>query len=200
MSSRRIAWNWIVRHSQQAERFTFTAKQLAEGTSMNIHTAKRFLQFLRDKKRVAKVRIGRGCKPTLYRLADASPLEFDVPGARPGYRVRNSRHNSARQRIWNSCRILRTFTLNDLIATSKTAYVTSSAYVRWLERAGLVRKIKHHAAQTGEFAVFRLNLDAGARHPIVRDDGVYCPNRHILYPYREAPNQPAQEVRHAEHA
>ncbi|UTW14506.1 hypothetical protein [Marinobacterium rhizophilum] len=190
--ARRKAWKWIIesRESLPAGARSFSAQQMAAATGLNLHTAKRFLSFLLEKRRLKVWRYGRGPLPTLYYLLDATPLVFDQPGARAGYRVRTSRKpNTARQRIWNSCRILRTFTLNEVSATAQTAYVTCSAYIKRLERAGLVRKIKRHAAQDGEFAIFRLNVDAGHPHPVVRNDGVFCPARNTLYPYKEAEHE-----------
>lgn len=188
--ARRKAWNWIVERWEQPEGSPkrFTARQMAEATGMNIHTAKRFLQFLKAKGRVCIYKHGGNGQPTLYHLKDSSPLQFEHAGARAGYRVKTRRthkRTTARQRIWNSCRILRVFTLQELAATSQSAYVTCGAYITRLEKVGMVRKVKGHAAQPGEFAVFRLNKDAGHEHPIVRDDGIYCPSIDQLYPYKK---------------
>lgn len=187
--ARRKAWDWIVERWEQPDGSPkrFTARQMAEATDMNIHTAKRFLQFLKEKGRVCIYKHGGNGKPTLYHLKDSTPLVFEQPGPRAGYRFktrRNHKRIAARQRIWNSCRILRAFTLLELSATAQSAYTTSAAYVGRLEKAGLVRKVKRHAAQPGEFALFRLNKDVGPEHPIVRDDGIYCPSIGTLYPYK----------------
>jgi len=192
--ARRKAWTWLVNRWEQPEGSPkrFTARELAEANGMNIHTAKRFLQFLIEKERVCIYKRGGDGKPTLYHLKDASPLVFDQPRARKGYRVKAQRTHkriTVRQRVWNSCRILRVFTLNELAATAQAAYVTCGAYVKRLEKAGLVRKVKRHAAQPGEYAVFRLNTDAGAEHPVVRDDGIWCPSIQTLYPYKGAQNE-----------
>ncbi len=188
--ARRKAWTWIVGRWWQpvGETQAFTARQVAEATGMNIHTAKRFIQFLREKGRIKINRHGCGPRPTTYRLIDNSPLVFEHPGARAGYRVKTRRthkRTTARQRIWNSCRILRVFTLQELAATAQAAYGTCGGYIKPLEKAGMVRKVKRHAAQPGELALFRLNIDAGPEHPIVRDDGLYCPSIDTLYPYKQ---------------
>lgn len=192
--ARRKAWTWIVSRWWQPldESRVFTARDVAEVTGMNIHTAKRFIQFLREKGRIKTSRRGSGSRPSTYKLMDASPLVFEQPGARHGYRVKTRRTHTrtpARQRIWNSCRILRVFTLQELAATAQAAYGTCGGYITRLEKAGLVRKVKRHAAQPGEFALFRLSKDAGPEHPIVRDDGIYCPSIKTLYPYKGEPHE-----------
>jgi len=187
--ARRKAWTWIVQNVRDSagNRKAFTAKILAEVTGMNLHTTKRFIQFLLEKKRLRIQRRGHGPLPTQYILIDGSPLEFGHKGKRKGVRTRNSRpKGSARQRAWNSVRILKLFTLSDIQATSGTAYVTCSAYVGRLERAGLVRKVRTHSNQ--ECALFRLNKDVGHMHPIVREDGVYCPSIDEFYPYKSEKN------------
>jgi predicted transcriptional regulator len=157
----------------------FTALELTKAVGMQRDTAKRFLRYLQDEKRVQVAQRARGRIATTYRVINTEPLSF---GRRPSFK----HANPARQRVWNSCRILRTFTLHELAATSQTAYGTCCSYVKRLEQVGLVRKVRRHAPEQGEYALFRLNVDVGHAHPIVRDDGVYCPGRNTLYPYKEA--------------
>nr|WP_067289794.1 hypothetical protein [Marinobacterium profundum] len=177
--ARRKAWTWIVNQADEGDAVSlFTAVELAHSVGIARGRAKRFIRFLEEHKRVKLVQRGGGPVAATYRVISTEPLQFDK-------RASFTRANSARQRIWNSCRILRTFSLAELAATSQAAYATCCAYIKRLERVGLVRKVKRHAPEHGNCALFRLNIDVGHAHPIVRNDGVFCPARNTLYPYKE---------------
>jgi len=72
----------------------------------------------------------------------------------------------ARDRAWQSMRILRCFTIADLIATAEIGRANVQIYMLWLERSGYLRRTaERRSGQRGGFVVYRL----------VRDTGPYAP-------------------------
>lgn len=61
-----------------------------------------------------------------------------------------------RFRMWQSMRIMRRFTLNDLVVTAGVKYPVALAYVGQLKRQGAVKKVREHTARAGDFAIFTL--------------------------------------------
>lgn len=81
-----------------------------------------------------------------------------------------ARKDTARQRIWQSMRIMRRFTIADLMRTTGSKhdntrkYVVSLAvhgYVRENTAAGYIRGVK------GAFKVWSITLNPGPDHPLV---------------------------------
>jgi len=79
-----------------------------------------------------------------------------------------------RERIWQSIRILRRFTLNDLVATAEVTYDMARIYVALLRRAGLVSVVTPHGNKAGSWAVYRLVRDAGPVSPTLGGKADEC--------------------------
>jgi len=72
-----------------------------------------------------------------------------------------------RDRIWQSIRILRRFTLNDLVSTAEVTYDMARIFVAGLRRNGLVSLVSQHGNKAGTWAVYRLVRDAGYLTPAI---------------------------------
>ena len=78
----------------------------------------------------------------------------------------------ARDRLWQSMRMLPEFTLPDLVATAETSYDNAKKYVRGLERAGYLRRAREKRnGRKGGHAAWRLVRDTGPRAPRLCSDG-----------------------------
>lgn len=89
----------------------------------------------------------------------------------------------ARDRAWQSMRILRTFTLPDLVSTADIQPDNAKKYVIGLTNAGYVRCIREKDnGRKGGYAVYRLARDTGPHAPRLQADGrTYDTNTHRVY-------------------
>lgn len=89
------------------------------------------------------------------------------------------------QRVWQSMRILRRFTVPDLVATAELGESASGKYVRALARAGFVRLVQAlQSGKAGSRNVWQLVRGADSPiAPIVRKDGsgVFDPNTGVAW-------------------
>ena len=94
-----------------------------------------------------------------------------------------NRQPRARDRAWQSMRIMRRFTLPDLMATAEISHDNAKKYVRGLVLSGYVRVVVERASgRKGGHAVYQLLRDTGPRAPRLQTDGrTYDPNEHRIY-------------------
>lgn len=93
------------------------------------------------------------------------------------------RQPRARDRAWQSMRILRRFTLPDLIATAEISADNARKYVRGLRRSGYITidTPKAEGKKNGH-EIYRLTRDTGPKAPRLQKDGnTYDPNEHQVY-------------------
>jgi hypothetical protein len=172
MAKRRLAWQFLRLCFDRGS--DFSAEQVAEAVGMTGERARAFMTQLNHLGRLERVWEGRTALTHRYRLLDASPL--------PLFKRKQPRKQPrVHQRIWNSVRILRMFTVAEVAATARASEITTRSYVRALERSRLLRVVSKEEGRV----VYRLNLDAGSEPPQVQQSGVYAPGRAQLYPYRE---------------
>ena len=97
--------------------------------------------------------------------------------ARPtGARTQNGKVTS-RQKAWQSMRILRRFTLPDLVATAEIGRENIKTYLARLERAGIIRKVlPRRSGVKGGHAVYALIRNSGPHAPRANSAAVYDPN------------------------
>lgn len=93
------------------------------------------------------------------------------------------RQPRARDRIWQSMRILRRFTLPDLCATAESGHANAKKYVIGLERSGYLRRIQERrSGYKGAYVVWMLTRDTGPQAPRLQTDGnTYDPNLHQVF-------------------
>jgi DNA-binding IscR family transcriptional regulator len=89
----------------------------------------------------------------------------------------------ARDRAWQSIRILRQFTLADLVATAEIGRDNARKFVLGLRRAGYVREVREKRnGHRGGYAIYRLTRDTGPHAPRMQSDGrTYDTNQHIAH-------------------
>lgn len=89
------------------------------------------------------------------------------------------------QRLWQGMRILRRFTVVDLVAVAEVGESATGKYVRALARAGFVRLVRAlQSGLAGSRNVWQLVRGADSpTAPIVRKDGsgVYDPNTGVAW-------------------
>jgi len=90
----------------------------------------------------------------------------------------------ARDRMWQSMRILREFTAHDLEATAEAGHSNAKQYLLGLEAAGYLRRIRRTNFQRGgPQTAWRLIRDTGPKAPRLQSDGTtYDPNDHSEHP------------------
>jgi hypothetical protein len=169
-NGRRLAWRFMC--CCRGSNSDFSAQQIADATEMSRHRAAAFLRQLFKEGRLEVTWHGRSSATNRYRLIDASPL---------AEKTHKPKRAKAMQRVWNSCRIMRAFTLDDVIATAQVAHSTAKRYVKSLQRAGLIRV---RGTEHG-ITIYRLNVDCGQAAPELTPDGIFAPTRRTFYPYRE---------------
>jgi DNA-binding IclR family transcriptional regulator len=92
-----------------------------------------------------------------------------MPGVK-GMHHKTGRTNAVRRQIWQSIRILRRFTLPDILRTlpGKAEYANVRKFVASLERHGYVRKTgRYTSGRAGEYQLYSLVVDAGPEYPTV---------------------------------
>ena len=89
---------------------------------------------------------------------------------------------TARDRIWQSMRILRRFTLPELVATAETGDSNCLKYTRGLCAAGIVRLLAaRESGVKGGHAQWMLVRDLGPKSPRLRADGTtFDPNANAV--------------------
>lgn len=87
------------------------------------------------------------------------------------------RPDQGRSRMWQAMRVLRSFTVADLMATAEVGDSAAAKYVRYLARAGYLRCVVAKAnGRTGGHAQYRLVKDTGPFAPRVGKQAVRDPN------------------------
>lgn len=93
-----------------------------------------------------------------------------------------ARPPAARDRMWQSMRILRKFTAVDIASTAEGGFANAQKYARGLAAAGVLRIAapKRNGRKFGH-VVYQLVRDLGPIAPRLRSDGTtYDPNAHAV--------------------
>jgi len=76
---------------------------------------------------------------------------------------------------------MKVFSMGDLQATARVAHSTCKRFVNQMIKARLIRELNSQ-----DITLYRLNVDLGAKHPIVTSDGVRCGNNtERFFPFKE---------------
>lgn len=165
----REAWQFML-----TSRNPVSAKMIADATGMATESAKAFIRKLQAQGRLQRVWVGRDSLTHTYRVIDRSPL----PAAN-----RKLKRPPAAQRIWNSCRMLRTFSADEVVATAQVAESTVMRFIRGMQKANLLKTM----ADPDLGQLYRVAFDLGSKPPVIQADGVYVPSRDKLYGFKERP-------------
>ena len=105
-----------------------------------------------------------------------------------GARTRTKWLEDSRWTLWQCMRVLRIFTLPQLRAVTGCSAHNAKRYVRCLEQAGYVRRLRERQrGVAGSHTVFALIEDTGPVAPRGQTDGtLYDPNLHEVIPLARA--------------
>lgn len=106
----------------------------------------------------------------------------------------------ARQRMWQSMRVLRRFSAADLVSTAEVGLAHAQKYCRMLVAAGYLRIVQpKREGVAGGHAIFALLRDTGPHAPRMTNEGVRDPNTqpHALTPAERPVNLPRAEYERA---
>lgn len=94
-----------------------------------------------------------------------------------------TRKPRARDRAWQSMRILHQFNLPQLVATAEITIDNARKYCNGLQRAGFLRLTSpRNSGVKGGHKVYLLIKDTGPKAPRLRTNGItYDPNQHKTY-------------------
>lgn len=84
-------------------------------------------------------------------------------------RTRPAKTTSLRQKMWQSMRIMKRFTIPDVMRTvSGSTYTNACKFIMRLERSGIVRKIGTYVSgRSGEYQKYALLKDTGPVMPVL---------------------------------
>lgn len=161
-SHREMAWKEMI------TRTTFTVGEVASAVGIERNKVSTFVQFLLKKNRLATVKSQR---PYKFKVLDNTPLAFGK-GQRAGEGIKSHRKgNKPRQRMWNTMRVMRVFTVLDLMMAAEVQRNTAHTYLMRLKRAGYVRVTKPGGNRHGERAIYLLVRNSGPKSPIDKGEG-----------------------------
>lgn len=105
---------------------------------------------------------------------------------------------SARDRIWQSMRVLRRFTHAELAATAETSDRNVQTFLWRLQRAGYVRRVQQgHGGELPRAALYTLARDTGPKSPLPKrlpGKGVRDRNTEELFAEAPVANEEADHV------
>lgn len=152
MTHRERAW------TQMARRDVWTTREVAQAAGVSERTVHQVILLLPAGwvETLGRAASPAGGYPIRYRLRK------DVRQERPF-----GRGATSRRRAWMAMRILRTFTVADIMTTTGIGYGVASEAVRTLCRAGYVRELgrRQPIGQPGSAKMYRLVRDVGPEPP-----------------------------------
>ncbi|CCN69753.1 hypothetical protein [Vibrio nigripulchritudo] len=168
MAQRQLAWSYITQFGGKE----FTGMQIVQAVELNNSRTRNMLTALVELGKIELVDKGPNLLLNRYRVIDSSPI--------PNRFVRKKKVDrpKVKQRLWNSCRVLKVFTMHDLCSTASAALSTGRGFIKPLMKAKLIRKVNNKDEE-----LFRLNGSFGCECPIVKPEGVEIGGR--LFPFEE---------------
>ncbi|WP_328222404.1 hypothetical protein [Aeromonas caviae] len=120
-----------------------------------------------------------------YQVSDVNePPKFGTnQGTCISRKKRKSRRKTSQQKMWNTMKISRVFTLTELAMTSNSTSNHAGVYAKALAKAGYVKVQAKAMPHRGEVAKYQLLRDTGRFAPIVRQNGCWDQNQQLLYPF-----------------
>lgn len=120
-----------------------------------------------------------------YQVSDVNePPKFGTnQGPYTSRKKRKSRRKTSQQKMWNTMKISRVFTLAELAMTSNSTSNHAGTYAKALTKAGYVKVQTRAMPHRGEVAKYHLLRDTGRFAPIVRKNGCWDQNQQRLYPF-----------------
>jgi len=180
-NKRKEAWEYASTHAQ------FTVSEVANAVSMSLEQCRAAIMIWLNKGYLRYL-TGTG------KSGDSRKYSI-VPDAEPQFGgVCRIRAKTKRQKIWNSMKISRVFTVQSVMVTSESSHVGALSYINMLEKSGYVKKLSQtetgrlHPSQVRQFATYQLIRDTGRRAPATRKDGCFDQNELVFYPFKKGDN------------
>lgn len=114
--------------------------------------------------------VRQGAQPIRFALTDAARAANDDQHRPPQVRIDGAaqlRRRTQRARLWSAMRVLKRFTLPELIIASGTSRRSAEDMINCLQRADYLRRETQGNAMTGEWSVYRLTRSTGPRAPSI---------------------------------
>jgi len=181
---RSAAWQYITAHAQ------FTVPELASAIGMDLEQCRTSVNQWRKQGYIKHIG-GPGVpgRPKRFARVEGTGEPKVGKGNREGLPLRNQRSKTGRQKMWNSMKISRSFTADDLTLTAGISRKSADEYIRKLLDAGYlsaVRRVdtrKSNQEIKGLASSYRLIRDTGRMAPMVRKEGCWDQNQKQLYPF-----------------
>lgn len=171
----------------------FTVRDIADGFKLPYKDVWKIFNFLYDKKAIRKIVKREEPSLTIWTVVKTKrEVEYENLLDHKSRTPPKVFRPTDRQKQWNSMRIIKVFTAEDIAATAECELSYTKEYIRMLCRAGyliLVHKAPvgmHKVA--GEYNVYRLLKDTGPKSPVIRnkDRNVFDPNTGLYHPFGQA--------------
>lgn len=182
-NKREVAWAYAITHAH------FTALEMANDIEMDIvHCRKLIMLWLSQGHLRYLTGTGNSGDPRKYSVVPGTVPQLWTGGNGV---VGRQKKKTIRQKIWNSMKISRVFTVKSVCVTSGGTENGALSYIRKLKNAGYVEMLcqsdraRVPIYQNRQVATFRLIRDTGRKAPIVRADGCFDPNDGVFYPFNK---------------
>lgn len=160
-----LAWQWVQRQP------SFTKEELAAATGLTLKQCSTIIYALKKRDDIKVISqqetTKRGPKPKRYIVVSKTIKSKFAQSKR--------RYGDCQQRVWQSMRILRTFTYSDLVATAEVSKGIAKSFCNLLMQFGYVHQIRANPTnlpvqqRAGQYAVYRLVKDTGPIAPKRQD-------------------------------
>lgn len=169
-SNLETAWGWITSQN------TFTCIELSRATGLSLSQTRTVVVSLTRLGAVKQTSLRKvehfkgGFRPKAFKaVTGASPLLV----GKGGHTSPKTRRGTAQQLVWQSMRVLRTFTVCDLVATTGCSDSTARAYLSLLTKFGYVRRLPStHMRLSNEQRVGQRS-----RYKLLKNTGPVAPKR-----------------------
>lgn len=160
-----------------------SCKDVAHELTLSVNHCRNVLNRFVQQRCAVKQKIG-----CIYHY---SIISASKPRLAQGRSTKSTRQHkkTGRQKIWNSLKIQRVVSIDDLVCLASVTEANASKYIRKLVSAGYVR-VKHavdiarpNSEIKGHASTYQLLRDTGRLCPIVREDGCWDQNEQQLYPF-----------------
>lgn len=178
---------------------SFTVKQLSLKSQVSDQRCRQILNQFKTKGWVTKEITD---ELLTYKAISGVKAIFRRAGRPTGQGVRKRRKKPARQRIWNSLKMLSKCSMDQLMMTSNAPLNSISKYMQALEKAGYVMCMNRQKKKdgkhkvVGKYRVYILINNTGRLYPIVKKEGCWDQNEERFYHFCEPGYRQIKENSH----
>ena len=189
-----FAWNWICQQE------SFSVQEVIKGVEINKQQMYRVINawlsggYIRliSPKAQRRQRIYQVVDPTISPPLGSGVRPLDAEGltVKRRYNKCRSKRKTVQQKLWNTMKISRRFTLTDLMITANTNRNTAWHYTNQVVLTGYVRlvvRVNSRQSVQDKFGltnIYQLIRDTGRFSPMKRENGCWDQNQQRLYPFQ----------------